>query len=98
MYTDKPVDKICDFIDNALKENCYTNGNSVLDAGCGTGNYSIKLAEAGFNLTGIDLSFDQIEQANLKLRDNSLPVKFEIGNFLEDPVDIRYDAVICRGV
>ncbi|MEA3422279.1 MAG: methyltransferase domain-containing protein [Bacillota bacterium] len=31
-------------------------GSRILDVGCGSGNYSIKLAELGYEVVGIDLS------------------------------------------
>ena len=39
---------------------------TILDAGCGTGNFSIKLAERGAHVTGIDLSTEMMAVAREK--------------------------------
>src|SRR5438445_304570 len=38
----------------------------VLDAGCGTGNYALALAERNFDVTGIDFSSKMLERASAK--------------------------------
>ena len=47
----------------ALKIASYVKCSTgfLLDVGCGTGNYSVYLAQNGFNVTGIDFS----QEANL---------------------------------
>lgn len=39
-----------------LTQQCASRSEQVLDAGCGTGHYALALAEAGFQVTGIDYS------------------------------------------
>lgn len=41
-------------------------GDYILDAGCGTGNYSLKLAHLGAQVTGIDLSNGMLDIARAK--------------------------------
>lgn len=48
----------------------------VLELGCGTGRVSLKLAESGFKVTGLDLSGPMLEIFNEKL--NDLPYKDNI--------------------
>ncbi|MFI5135117.1 MAG: class I SAM-dependent methyltransferase [Chitinophagales bacterium] len=43
---------------------------SVLDVACGTGRYSMFLADRGFNAIGIDLSYKNIEHASVYEREN----------------------------
>jgi len=40
---------------------------SVLDAGCGTGNFALALAQAGFQVVGIDFAKGMLKQAKAKL-------------------------------
>lgn len=39
-----------------LQTRLNASGNRVLDAGCGTGEYTLALAQAGFHVTGIDFA------------------------------------------
>jgi len=49
---------------------------SVLDVGCGTGRHSIELAKRGYNVTGIDLSEDQLKAAREKAKAAGVAVNF----------------------
>ena len=43
------------------------NGEHVLDAGCGTGDFTVRLAQAGFQVTGIDYAAGMLVRARSKL-------------------------------
>jgi len=64
----------------------------VLDAGCGTGRYSIFLAELGHAVTGIDQSKEMLEMATIKNRNITLI----LGNIERLPFDKNnFDLVLC---
>lgn len=73
---------------------------TILDIGCGTGQFSIELANRGYSVVGVDLSSRMIEEANsnkLKLRRKSTgDVSFwnkEAEDFLFD-FDLTFDAIL----
>lgn len=51
-------------------------GMNVLDVGCGTGNFSLKLAGMGCRVTGIDLSGKMLEIGEQKASGLGLDIKF----------------------
>ncbi len=51
-------------------------GWKVLDAGCGTGNFSFKLAKRGSAVTGVDVSPHMLLRALDRARKQDLPVRF----------------------
>ncbi len=56
----------------------------VLDIGCGTGKYTIPLAEAGHNISGLDASREMLAVAKKKSAENGLKIGFlegKIGSF-----------------
>ncbi len=73
----------------------------LLDAGCGIGDYALRLARQGFSVTGIDFSEAALENARAYLaqdpdgervtlrRESLLDLSFEDGAF---------DAILCWGV
>lgn len=73
----------------------------LLDAGCGIGDYALRLARRGFSVTGIDFSPSVLENARAYLaerpdgdrvalqRDSLLDLSFE---------DAEFDAILCWGV
>lgn len=77
----------------------------ILDLACGTGNYTIALAERGFQVTGIDLDETMIELAQQKKNKeltaplNSSSVSFLEGNMLElsSFLSSLYDGAFCIG-
>src|SRR5213079_3152852 len=58
-----------------------------LDVGCGTGNYSIAIREAGFAIWGVDMSATMLERACAKsragpwLKADALALPFRDGSF-----------------
>ncbi len=58
----------------------------ILDIGCGTGNFSIKLAEKGCEVTGIDVSEPMLEKARLKAKKNNFDINFS----QQDVLDLKF--------
>ncbi|CAH8243308.1 class I SAM-dependent methyltransferase [Paenibacillus melissococcoides] len=65
---------------------------SILDLCCGMGRHALALAEAGYRVTGVDLSEVLLEEA--RAHDTRAQVKFLRGDMRELPVDGPYDAVV----
>lgn len=74
-------------------------GSRLLDAGCGTGQFSIAFAEIGCQVTGIDIAPAMIERARAHGRERAVDIEWRVGTLdrIEDP-DGRYDAVHARNV
>lgn len=71
-------------------------GSRVLDMGCGTGSHTLTMAEAGFQVTGIDFSISAIAAARRKARQRQLQaVKFVLADILSfgcrEPYDFAFD-------
>jgi trans-aconitate methyltransferase len=73
-------------------------GERILDLGCGSGQLTAKIAEAGARVIGIDLSPDMIAQA----RANYPEVEFAIGDAtsfeLAEPVDAVFSNAVLHWV
>jgi len=73
-------------------------GGRVLDSGCGTGNFSIRLGLRGYEVVGIDISPAMLERARLKKKKAGLQnVEFkewDIENGLALYPDASFDCVI----
>ena len=97
LIIDRPVPKECAAIAAWLVERGVRPGAAILDAGCGTGRYSIELARRGYVVRGIDLSPQLIDVARQSTGDRHSSVSFAVGD-IAAPDGRRYDAILCRGV
>lgn len=70
-------------------------GDEVLDMACGTGTMALMLQQAGYRMTGADLSGDMIKQARAKARRGRLPAAFRVGDMRDLKIQKRYRAVTC---
>lgn len=71
----------------------------VADLGCGTGSLAVLLAEAGYAVSGIDLSAGMVKRARDKAGGSGLVVDFAVGDASSPPwADESFDVVLCRHV
>jgi SAM-dependent methyltransferase len=74
-----------------LIESLVKSSASILDVGCGTGRHAVVLAQAGYNVTGIDDAGKMLEELNKK----STSVTIINDKFLEhDFRDQKFDLII----
>ena len=69
----------------------------VLDAGCGPGLYSLRLAQLGFDVTGVDVGEAVLEHGRREARRAGVAVRYRRENLRTlPPVDagVRFDAVL----
>lgn len=69
-------------------------GEWALDAGCGTGNFSLKLARRGCRVTGVDISSDMLARAQDKAIKEGLALRLIRADIANLPLpDDTYDSV-----
>ncbi len=85
-----------DFFIKALKKH---GKHKILDAATGTGFHSVKLLEAGFDVTSVDGSPNMLAKAfeNAKKRGHILKTVHADWRWLNRDLYGRYDAIICLG-
>lgn len=69
-------------------------GDCILDLGCGPGLYAERLAQAGFQVTGVDFSQNSIDYAIAQARENQLPIEYRCQNYIELDDQALYSAVL----
>ncbi|MDK2866321.1 MAG: glycine/sarcosine N-methyltransferase [Clostridiales bacterium] len=71
----------------------------ILDLACGTGSYSLALAEKGYQVTASDLDDSMIQKLSTKNQLLDFPVEVKQFNMRDvaESVDERYDAIINIG-
>jgi Methylase involved in ubiquinone/menaquinone biosynthesis len=96
-----PMGKFVDGVETRLAFELFVpeKGMKVLDAGCGTGNFSMKLAGRGAQVTGIDLSTEMMAVAQEKARRRALDIQFmEMNIYSLDFPDNYFDGVFSMAV
>jgi SAM-dependent methyltransferase len=69
-------------------------GDQILDLGCGPGLYAQRLAQAGFQVTGVDFSQNSIDYALSQAREKQLPIQYRCQSYLELDEPALYSAVL----
>lgn len=71
-------------------------GERILDVACGSGELSLKIAEKGYEVYGIDLSEDAINMAKCFSERERIACKFEVGSVEDMPYsDGYFDKIVC---
>ncbi|MGP4055360.1 class I SAM-dependent methyltransferase [Mycobacterium sp. 4D054] len=66
----------------------------VLDVGCGTGEHTILLTEAGYDVVGMDGAPTAIEQARRNAEARGVNARFAVADALHLPEQPKYDTII----
>ena len=66
----------------------------VLDAGCGTGEHTILLTAAGYDVIGVDGAPTAIEQARRNAEARGVNARFAVADALHLPEQPKYDTII----
>ena len=69
-------------------------GKELIDLGCGTGSISLKLAQKGYNVLGIDYSEEMLSQADQKFRENNIVIPLYHQDIRQFVMDRNVDIVI----
>lgn len=81
---------------NFVVKHCEGKKNNCLELACGSGTLTLALARKGFNITGLDLSYDMLSIAKNKMVNAGLRADF----ILSDMVDFQgsnFDLIYCFG-
>ncbi len=86
----------CDFIEAEVGRD---KSIKIIDIGCGTGRHAIELTKRGYNVTGVDLSENQIKRAREKAQEAGVTIDFQTQDARHLPFDGEFDLAImlCEG-
>lgn len=86
----------CDFIEAEINRD---KSIKIIDIGCGTGRHTIELTKRGYNVTGVDLSENQIKRARQKGQKAGVTIDFQTQDARNLPFDGEFDLAImlCEG-
>ena len=88
IYQDKDYDREFNFIEEIFK--ATKKPKSILEIGCGTGNYTKILLERGYEVTAIDISGEMLEIAREKCS-----TKFLVGDIRTIKIDDKFDCCLA---
>ena len=73
-------------------------GKKILEAGCGPGFYSIRLAERGAQVTALDYAKGMIQIARRNAEQAGVKADFILGNINDVPFSAKFDITFATGV
>jgi SAM-dependent methyltransferase len=93
-YRTKDYAAECDFLEMIFKRYVAASIHSIVDLGCGTGGHSLRLAERGYAVTGVDRSEEMLRQARSKVVPGSTSPVFYQGDIRTLALGRTFDAAI----
>lgn len=91
-----PLGKYADEVEMQCAFNLFDlpKGSKVLDVGCGSGIYSMRLAEMGYEVVGIDISQEMLKKAEEKVEEKGLDITF----LVMDVDDLKFENDTFDGI
>jgi SAM-dependent methyltransferase len=94
LYEEKDYDAECDVLEQIFRKYAESPITSILDLGCGTGNYTLRLAQRGYEVCGVDLSESMLEIAKYKIQNTPASIQFFHSDIASIQLDRQFDAAI----
>jgi ubiquinone/menaquinone biosynthesis C-methylase UbiE len=96
MHQHRNYGQECQFANNLIQKYC-PGAKRVLDICCGTGEHAIRMAQLGYEVTGIDASRDMIKFANEKVKKEGVSVEFRCIDAHALNIVGEFQAAYCLG-
>lgn len=93
-YQDKDYGAECDTIEEIFRRYSGYPVKTILDIGCGTGNHAIRLAQRGYEVTGVDISPHMLTIARSKVISTQAQPNFLLGDARFLNLGKTFDAVL----
>jgi len=84
-----------DFLEACFARYARGRVRHVVDLACGTGHHSLRLAQRGYRMTGIDLSADNLAYIKSRARARGLPVHLHRADITAFRLPEPQDVAIC---
>ncbi|MDQ1144966.1 SAM-dependent methyltransferase [Bacillus sp. SORGH_AS 510] len=92
LMKDAPYEEWVKFVKEKLEQYDVT-GERLLDLACGTGELSIRFADEGFQVTGVDLSSDMLAVAQAKAENRGVRIPFFEQNMIDLDGQGEFDVI-----
>jgi SAM-dependent methyltransferase len=94
-WTENTVEEV-EFVEKLLS---LSGGERILDLGCGYGRHALILAERGFDVIGVDITQEYIQEAKSRAAAKCLNTKFICSSILDLKFNREFDVVLnlCDG-
>ncbi|MBA4535900.1 class I SAM-dependent methyltransferase [Bacillus aquiflavi] len=93
LMKDVPYDKWVDFTRSKIAK-YHVQGKKLLDLACGTGELSVRMAHAGYEVTGVDLSSNMLTIAQEKAKKECADISFFQQNMAELEGLDHFDVIV----
>ena len=90
IYHWKDYEKEANSIKDLIKKYKKSDGNQLLDVGCGTGKH-LECFIDEFSCSGVDINNEMVEEAKTKFKD----VIFEQGDMIDFNLKTEFDVILC---
>jgi SAM-dependent methyltransferase len=94
LYEEKDYESECDVLERIFREYAKKPISSILDLGCGTGNYAFPLAQRRYEVCGVDISESMLEIARNKKQNTPASIQFFHSDIASIQLDRQFDAAI----
>ena len=91
MYSHRDYDHMVTHLEVIFGRFSNRNIETILDAGCGTGEFAKRFVERGYQLVGFDLQSSMVQLAMKKVRD----ADFLLADMSRFVINQRFDAILC---